>query len=155
MNRTKRLVVWSVAAVALLGFVIFGFRQWDVFKHASGGVKPACVRERCTGQVNVRFLFHGSATQGIRCLEPRCFTRRCADEGAVVFATPQMDYAAIFMANSNDSWTQIFSIDDQQYFVCKDKQRLISSDHGGSIYVLPAKGFAYDPAFWREGLFCR
>jgi hypothetical protein len=71
---------------------------------------------------------------------------RSPSEGPVVFATPHLALAAIFMVKRDNSWTKIASYRGGPWLlVCSDKERFMKLDHGGAIYCLSAEAFSYDP----------
>lgn len=93
-----------------------------------------------------RLLFHGSSNRDIRVFEPRAEHVRSSSEGPVVFATPHLALAAIFMVKRDNSWTKIASYHGGPwYFVCSDRERFVELDHGGAIYCLPVEDFTSDP----------
>ena len=52
-----------------------------------------------------KFLYHTSQNHDIGVLEPRAESVRDPNEGAVVFVTPNLPYATMFLVNSDDIWT--------------------------------------------------
>lgn len=89
-------------------------------------------------------LYHASGSNNIEIFEPRRESFRDVNEGPVVFATANKVYALMFLVKTDDSWTRLGFFNDQPYFVCSDKERFLSSDHGGSIYELPSDSFTFD-----------
>lgn len=102
-------------------------------------------------------LFHGSQCKDLVTLEPRANRTRQNGDGSVIFATPDMGFASIFMCSHDDRWTMsgnfIFTRNDNvdneklgniMYFLCKDRARFIKEDVGGAIYVLSSESFTCD-----------
>ena len=92
-----------------------------------------------------KYLFHASQKSDIDLLEPRAGSVRDPNEGPVVFATPSLPYATMFLVNSDDSWTVKGRINKVFYTVISDKQRFLQADKGGTIYTLPSQTFYCDP----------
>lgn len=86
-------------------------------------------------------FFHASAQHGIESLEPRAKSYRNAEEGSVVFATPDRAYASMFMVEGDDSWVHICSFDGVHCMVISDRQRFKELDHGGSLYTMGNESF--------------
>lgn len=91
------------------------------------------------------YLFHGSPDRSIKIFEPRAIHVRSKDEGPVVFATPYIQNAAIFLNRWSDDWATSGSFASGNksvfYFICSDKERFLKEDNGGAIYVLPSENF--------------
>ncbi|MDD5438268.1 MAG: hypothetical protein PHC70_03935 [Patescibacteria group bacterium] len=91
-------------------------------------------------------LFHGSSSHDIETLEPRNKTHRSPEEGPVIFATPNIGLASIFMMETDDSWTSIGTIDGTPHVVINmDQAEFATKDKGGTIYELPNHTFTTDP----------
>lgn len=101
--------------------------------------------------IQPRILFHGSSNQDIEILEPRAIATRSKQEGNVIFATPHIGYAAVFMSSHHKD--RGFSIEMQSFdhgpvcCVCNHKENFMKHDKGGAIYLLPSDTFYYDLGF--------
>ena len=93
--------------------------------------------------IKPRIVYHGSPIKNLSLIKPNQGHMRDENEGAVIFASPDMGFASIFMSQHDDSWTGIgyFGAEEHYYFVCKDKVRFMKEDNGGAIYALPSDGF--------------
>ena len=96
--------------------------------------------------VKQRVLFHASPHKNLTHLKPMALTYRGKNEGAAVFATPHIDFAAMFLTRAVDSWALKGSVDNGPfYFICKDKKRFMEeSQKGGAIYCCDAQNFHTD-----------
>lgn len=90
------------------------------------------------------FLYHGSQNKNIRLFEPRAESIRDPTEGNVVFATPHIEYASMFIVSTSDSWTSQGRFNELWYIAISDKNRFLESDNGGAIYSLPSETFETD-----------
>lgn len=91
-------------------------------------------------------LFHGSPSHNIEVIEPRNITRRNPEEGPVVFATPNIGLASIFMMGTDDSWSSIGTIDGEPHAIFNmDRNEFTARDKGGTIYELSNHTFTSDP----------
>lgn len=97
------------------------------------------------------FLYHASSNRSVEIFEPRAESFRDADEGSVVFATPDKAYASMFIVPVDDSWTQIATLDNINCIVISDKNRFQQLDKGGAIYSLPTTTFETDPKKSKTG----
>jgi hypothetical protein len=94
-------------------------------------------------------VFHGSPvktlTDGI--LKPRAVVGRPRHPDSVIFASPDIAFASMFILQAGDDWMTCGSrcTDLAQppiyYFMCSDKERFMREDHGGAIYMLPSQPF--------------
>lgn len=89
-------------------------------------------------------LYHASPNRNIEIFKPRNESVRDANEGPVVFATSQKDYASCFIMATDDSWTQISKFNSVRVVVVSDRTRFEMQDKGGAIYELPSNTFIYD-----------
>ncbi len=140
MNKIKNisLLVLSFALGCLFFYLLLPFLplkyepRKNIFYKNDTFIKP-------------RILFHASKDKNIKLLEPREIKRRSKDEGAVIFSTPHIGFASIFMSRHDDRWTKSGSFDSGSfYLICKDKDRFIKEDDGGAIYCLPSDCFYAD-----------
>lgn len=92
-----------------------------------------------------KYLYHASQNRNIEIFEPRAISVRDPNEGHVVFATPDIDLASVFLVPTNDSWCNSGLFGEIPYFVCSDEKRFKESDKGGAIYTLPSDTFENDP----------
>jgi len=95
-------------------------------------------------------LYHASPNQDIEVFEPRRERFRDANEGPVVFATPDKAYATMFLVKSNDSWVvqgrfSEAGINGPWHIIISDRERFEQADIGGSIYEFDPGGFEYEP----------
>jgi hypothetical protein len=92
-------------------------------------------------------LFHASDRRDISIFEPHNDSVRDAKEGPVVFATPDQAYAAMFIVEADDSWTQRgrFSRQESWHMIIASRERYMLADKGGAIYRLSAESFSSDP----------
>lgn len=87
-------------------------------------------------------LYHASAQQGLTEIHPRAESTRDLKEGAVVFATPDLAIASMFLVRAQQH-SGLFS--GVRYYVAI-KREFLEKDTGGSIYELRPEGFSYDAA---------
>lgn len=90
-------------------------------------------------------LYHASSNRSIEKLAPRSEKIRDESEGPRVFATPDKRIASIFMASTDDSWTNSGAFNGIPYIVISDRERFEKLDNGGAIYHLPNTTFESDP----------
>lgn len=90
-------------------------------------------------------LYHASKNADIKVFVPRAEKVRDPEEGPRVFATPSRAMASMFIVESDDSWVQSGTINDEPYIVISDEERFRSLDKGGVIYSLPNNTFENDP----------
>ncbi|MFA4871856.1 MAG: hypothetical protein WC610_02240 [Patescibacteria group bacterium] len=95
-----------------------------------------------------RILYHASINRGLPELNPADKSVRDRNEGPVVFATPDRALVTTFLVEGHDdSWTRIGIINGVHYMViCRDRDKFIELDKGGSIYEFPSEEFYCDPA---------
>ena len=90
-------------------------------------------------------LYHGSPNPNIRIFEPRAENIRHPDEGNVVFASPSIRFASCYLFRWDDSWVHQFIGDNGDiYMVIANISRFRENDKGGSIYLMPIKGFVHE-----------
>ena len=90
-------------------------------------------------------MYHGSAHKNIEELEPKNQSVRDLEEGEVIFATPDLALATIFMINSRFQ-TGSGKFNDVAYcYIVSSREEFIEKDKGGHIYVLPSDSFENDP----------
>jgi len=95
-------------------------------------------------------FFHGSPDRTLEILEPREISPRNKSEGEVVFATPHMAHASIFMLDKRASGVKDVAIRvgsfnrGPTFCLCNNREKFLACDKGGAIYVLPAHNFYYD-----------
>lgn len=87
-------------------------------------------------------LYHASPYKNLKLISPRNKTVRDPNEGPVIFATPDIAYASMFLGCHDDSWTRCGLFNNTHYFVTKDRKRFTNADNGGSIYDLPIDTFS-------------
>lgn len=89
------------------------------------------------------FLYHGSRHGALEELEPMAKSIRDKDEGPVVFATPDLALATIFMTGEGKASGKF---GDVSYVVINcSRDEFIKNDNGGHIYVLSSDTFQSDP----------
>jgi len=91
------------------------------------------------------FLYHASSNRELEKFEPRAETFRDADEGPVVFATPDIAYASMFIVPTDDSWTRKSTFEGVNCIVISNKKHFEELDRGGAIYSLSSETFETDP----------
>ncbi len=90
------------------------------------------------------FLYHGSAFD-VEVVNPKGEHKREEKENDVVFATPDIAFASMFLSpRSDDSWSDKGKYNDVYYIVCGDEKRFKKEDKGGFIYVFPGGSFKCD-----------
>jgi len=91
-------------------------------------------------------LYTSSQVGKIKKLIPQKGRHRNADEGNVIFATPDKALASIFLVkNNNDSWMEIGYFNDIPYTVINmDKKEFIENDCGGSMYEVASNKFRFE-----------
>lgn len=110
--------------------------------------KPASLSsEQKEGREKPPKLYHASpftrTREVITEFHPRP-SRRDQTEDNVVFAATDKAAATMFLAESDDSWTQKSRFDDIYCMVIGDEERWQEADKGGRIYVLPSNNFSCD-----------
>jgi len=86
-------------------------------------------------------LYHASPNRNIEIFKPRNESVRDANEGPVVFATSQKDYASCFLVVTDDNWVQISRFNNVRVVVISERSRFAREDQGGAIYELPSDTF--------------
>jgi hypothetical protein len=90
-----------------------------------------------------KLFYHGSPHRGIGTLEPRSHKVRDPAEGPVVFASPELAFAIMFMAPHS---VGSGAFDGAPYLaILADRDEFIKNDRGGHVYVVPGKTFENDP----------
>lgn len=88
-------------------------------------------------------LYHASSRSDLNIIEPRAESSRNIEEGLVVFATPSLSYATMFLFRWDGSWVQAGFTNSVPIMVISDKERFFEEESkGGSIYVLPSESFS-------------
>ena len=96
-----------------------------------------------------KFLYHGSPHVDIEEFEPR-ISPGGEKYGALVYASPDLAAASIFMLKTDRSWSASrFSFTGRYDVLCaiitEPREDFIKHDVGGHIYVLPSDTFETDP----------
>lgn len=87
-----------------------------------------------------QYLYHTSPNKRIKVLKPvKGKTPSNFNEGPVVFATPSIAYASIFLPPVDSMLGG--QIGGVFYFVCRDSEEFIKNDEGGCVYKLRNNGF--------------
>ena len=95
--------------------------------------------------IKPKLMFHASTNRNIEIFQPRATHVRDRKEGPVIFATPHIGFASMWLAGWHGKWVNSGSFDRGPfYFVCSNKEKFINEDNGGAIYVLDANKFYYD-----------
>jgi len=95
-------------------------------------------------------FYHGSPNRGIEELEPRRKSFRDKTEGELLFATPDIACATLFLVRMHDD-ESLKGTDDGFYInVIADKEKFTELDKGGTIYELPDANFTSDPNRWSK-----
>ncbi|MEK7545937.1 MAG: hypothetical protein AAB554_02560 [Patescibacteria group bacterium] len=89
-------------------------------------------------------LFHATSNREIEEFHPRAKSIRDPEEGPMVFATPDMALATIFLAPGRFV-RKSGTFNDVPYAVILDKEGFLKADKGGAIYELPPEGFGCRP----------
>ncbi len=93
-------------------------------------------------------FYHGSANNNIEELEPKRKSYRKEDEGELLFASPDIAGATLFLARMFDNESRKGYENGVYYFVISDKKKFIELDKGGTVYVLPDSNFTNDKDQW-------
>lgn len=91
-------------------------------------------------------LYHASPLSELEELTPQSKTIRDPEEGPVVFATPDLAYATMFLVPTDDSWVIIGVHNNLYYIAISDRETFLKLDKGGAIYSLPVDNFYCDLA---------
>jgi len=91
------------------------------------------------------FLYHASQNRNIEEFTPRAEKVRDANEGPVVFATPDLALATTFLVRADDAWSQKGKINGITYIAIRGEKKFRQRDKGGSIYRLSSNSFDFDP----------
>ena len=94
-------------------------------------------------EMKPRILYHASSNTNISMLLPRVDRIRVQGEGAIVFATPDKDFASMYLVPSDDSWTNKGQYNGKYICVVSDLERYKKVDTGGAIYLLSSDNFEY------------
>ena len=99
-----------------------------------------------------KLLYHGSPACALQIIEPRQKNIRHSNEGPVVFANEQFEFALMFMSpRADDSWTFKFghqiNTDITWYYIISDEQRFTENDTGGSVYEVQSDTFYQETDF--------
>lgn len=89
-------------------------------------------------------LYHASRDPDITQFEPRAESIRDKNEGPVVFGTPELALATMFLVDTSDSWTTKGRFGETCCHVISDRERFSKADKGGWIYRLPSESFTTD-----------
>lgn len=105
-----------------------------------------CVRRLWIGLTKMQskkpeFLYHATSLTDISEFKPRNHTPRYADEPNLIFATPHLEVAAMFLRPKGVS-TEI-SVYGSRYviFINATPEEYARHDSGGAVYVLPSAAF--------------
>ncbi len=95
-----------------------------------------------------RILFHGSSNKEIEVLQPRAEHVRDKEEGAVVFATPNIDVASMWLMSKQPGKVIKGNFNGKSFhFVYNgSKADFMRQDNGGAIYCLSSDGFYFTPS---------
>jgi hypothetical protein len=89
-----------------------------------------------------KFLYHASPKCSLKKIEPRNETApEGFDNGPVVFATDDFAFATQFLVPHDDSWANGGAIGGIPFFVISNRNKFITKDNGGSIYLVSSKKF--------------
>jgi hypothetical protein len=89
-------------------------------------------------------LYHGSTQKGLKELRPATLESRKRGEKPLLFATPELPLAIIFISREI---RECGMFNDVPYAVIRgSKEEYVASDKGGSVYELPGQGFEFDPS---------
>lgn len=95
-------------------------------------------------------FYHASSNREISELEPRRISHRSDEEGELLFATPDIACATMFLTRIYDKDSRKGFSNGIYYFVIADKDKFIELDKGGTIYELPNANFTLDPTKWNK-----
>ena len=93
-------------------------------------------------------FYHASSNENIDKLEPRQKSYRKKEEGELLFASPDIAGATLFLTRIFDNESRKGYEDGIYYFVISDKDKFMALDKGGTIYILPDANFTSDPEQW-------
>ena len=93
-------------------------------------------------------FYHGSANKDIIELEPKQKSYRKKEEGELLFASPDIAGATLFLVRMFDNESRKGYEDGIYYFVISDKDKFRELDKGGTVYVLPDSNFTNDREQW-------
>ncbi|MFA5792177.1 MAG: hypothetical protein WC884_04055 [Candidatus Paceibacterota bacterium] len=93
-------------------------------------------------------FYHGSSNKDIEELEPRQKSRRNANEGELLFASPDIACATLFLVRMYDDESRKGYDNGSYYFIISNKEKFMELDNGGTVYVLPDSNFTSDPEQW-------
>src|SRR5438552_2602336 len=89
-------------------------------------------------------LYHGTSYDHIKELEPKRKSYRDEGEGELLFATPSLEMASVFMAESKHYGSGLHNGIPYAYFI-EPREEFLERDKGGYIYILPGDKFKSDP----------
>lgn len=91
-------------------------------------------------------VYHGTPHRGLIDIKPVRRTYRDESEGAVIFASPHLDVASMFIKGLDDTWVKKWKFQENgpMFFICRVGERFKKDDSGGAIYLLPATSFECD-----------
>lgn len=92
-------------------------------------------------------LYVSTQTSGIDTLTPRKGNLRDENEGAVIFSTPDIALATMFLIDGHhDSWVKIgYYGEIPCAVICMDRDEFVKRDKGGVMYEVPSDSFDFDP----------
>ena len=93
-------------------------------------------------------FYHGSSNENIEELEPKQISYRNKSEGELLFASPDIAGATLFLVRMFDDESRKGYDNGIYYYVISDKEKFSSLDKGGTIYELPDSNFTSDPKQW-------
>lgn len=96
----KKIVIGVLSIALMLGFISYFYYQIKLQESFNIGSEVLYTREIPT---QPRLFFHGSPNRNIEIFEPRSMYQRDSREGDVVFSTPAIGFAAVFMTTHDKS----------------------------------------------------
>ncbi len=93
-------------------------------------------------------FYHGSSDRNIEELEPKQKSYRKKEEGELLFASPDMAGATLFLVRMYDNDSSKGYENGTYYYVISNKEKFMELDKGGTIYELPDAHFTLDPKQW-------
>ncbi len=91
------------------------------------------------------FLYHGSSHR-IDKLQPKTKPHREQEEGALVFATSEIEDAAMFLRPMSMSGHFVVDREKVAYAIAvSTREEFLNNDNGGHIHVLPSNTFEPSP----------
>jgi len=95
-------------------------------------------------------FYHASLNKEIEELEPRRLSNRSKEEGKLLFASPDIACATMFLVRIYDNESRKGYSNGAYYFVIANKEKFLELDKGGIVYVLPDANFTCDPNKWQK-----